>query len=154
MEQFKLDHSVNKAEQLCRESGARLTTKRKNLLALLIGSSIPQSAYELAEMYKKHYQDAIPAMSVYRMLDFFIEHNLVHKLNSTNKYLACDHIACEHHHEVPQFLICDQCHEVSEIGVKREIVDQLKESVMSTGFKLSHQQLELHGRCKACQLKA
>ena len=57
-------------------------------------------------------------MSVYRILDFLIHEELVHKLETASLYIACAHIACDHQHETPQFLICDRCFTVKEIGIK------------------------------------
>jgi len=140
-----------KAEAACHETGAKLTTKRKNVLSTLLRSEIPLSAYEIAEQYRQEFDEAIPPMSVYRMLDFMIEENLAHKLNSSNKYIACSHLACDHQHETPEFLICDNCHKVREIAIRTETIQALRDSVESADFYLSSPQLELHGICGACK---
>lgn len=113
-------------------------------------SEEPLSAYELADQFKADYQDSLSAMSAYRMLDFLMQANLVHKLETSGQYLACSHINCEHKHELPQFLICDQCHGVEEIGLSKQLIKELKDSIESTRFTLTSQQLELHGTCKDC----
>jgi Fur family zinc uptake transcriptional regulator len=51
---------------------------------------------------------------------------------------------------VPQFLICDQCHQVSEVGVQKEIIDALQISVENADFYLNSPELELHGVCRDC----
>ena len=145
------DHVVEQAERLCRESGARLTPKRRKVLLTLLREVAPMSAYDLAARYQETFGEPIPTMSVYRILDFLVQFKLAHKLDTTNKYLACAHIACDHRHEVPQFLICDQCHGVDEIGVGTALVEQLKQSVERTGFQLKRRQLELHGLCASCR---
>jgi Fur family zinc uptake transcriptional regulator len=139
------------AEKTCADKGIKLTKKRLNILACLMHSDEPLSAYEIAEKYKAEIGASIPAMSVYRMLDFLAEHALVHKLDSANKYIACSHISCSHEHQVPQFLICETCNSVTEIGVKSQVMDELRGSVEKLGFKLTTQQLELKGFCKNCQ---
>ena len=144
------DYVVAQAERTCSESGLRLTPKRRNVLLTLLRAGAPQSAYELAARYLADFGESIPAMSVYRMLDFLVQVKLAHKLDTTNQYLACAHITCDHQHEVPQFLICDQCHGVAEIGVGKALVEQLKQSVERTGFQLKRRQLELHGVCASC----
>jgi Fur family zinc uptake transcriptional regulator len=150
LNQAELERVIHKAEDSCMESGGRLTVKRKNILMALLSSDMPQSAYEIADYYKEKFKESIPVMSVYRMLEFLINESLVHKLVSTNKYIACSHIACSHDHEVPQFLICDQCHHVREVRVKKDIMDALKSSVENTEFYLNSPELELHGTCKSC----
>jgi len=90
-------------------------------------------------------------MSVYRMLKFLMQENLVHKLSLTNKYIACSHIACNHEHNIPQFLICDSCEQIQEVGVNKDIIQALRSSVENAEFSLNSPQLELHGTCKDCQ---
>ncbi|HVK99756.1 MAG TPA: transcriptional repressor [Dongiaceae bacterium] len=146
----QLQKALDRAEQNCRATGARLTEKRKHILQLLLQSGTPLSAYELASQYHETLGETIPAMSVYRMLDFLVEETLAHKLNSTNKYIACAHITCDHEHEVPQFLICDRCQSVKEIGISHTIINALDASVKKAGYVLTQPQIELHCLCKAC----
>lgn len=150
MKASELKRTLGAAEQACRVSGARLTEKRKNVLAVLLRSGKPLSAYEITEHYQRDHGEPIPAMSVYRMLEFLAEETLVHKLNSENKYLACSHIACDHHHQTPQFLICSGCRKVSEIAVKPEVFAALQETVQGAGFRLQSSQLELDCLCNDC----
>ncbi|GAB1256962.1 hypothetical protein NBRC116494_14640 [Aurantivibrio plasticivorans] len=146
---------LKSAEQTCSETGARLTAKRRNVLETLLRSRRALSPYEIADCYKEYFDDSLPVMSIYRMLDFLAEENLVHKLSSINKFIACSHIACDHTHDVPQFMICDSCEDVSEIGIKKEIIDAIRASLKQVDFTLGTPQLELHGVCKSCsQLKA
>ncbi len=144
------EQTLHKAQTECRRTGLRLTDKRCNVLKILLQVSEPLSAYDIADHYKSEYGEALSAMSAYRMLDFLLQAGLVHKLETTNQYLACSHIACEHEHRVPQFLICDQCHNVKEVGLRKKLLNELKASIEDTGFKLSSQQLELHGLCADC----
>lgn len=146
-----LDDIIKHAHQICSDSGVKFTTKREHVLSALIQASEAMSAYELAEKYRELFEQSIPAMSVYRILDFLAEHSLVHKLTSANKYIACSHITCSHTHNVPQFLICEICNSVSEISVKKSVMGELTTSVEKTGFKLSTTQLELKGICQSCQ---
>ena len=76
---------------------------------VLLASATPLSAYEIVDRYKTQFQESLPVMSVYRMLDFLIQEKLVHKLETAGQYMSCAHIACDHQHETPQFLICDRC---------------------------------------------
>lgn len=138
------------AEEQCTQAGARLTPKRKRVLKTLIQAKSPLSAYEITDQYNKTYEDDIAPMSVYRMLDFLMSQELVHKLESTNKFLVCSHILCDHGHGTSQFLICSQCDQVYEVALKKEVIDALKNSADSVDFDLSNKQIELVGRCKVC----
>ncbi len=141
---------ISKAADICNESGGRLTEKRQRILELLLHSDTPLSAYEVADRYNKTADRSIPVMSVYRILDFLESEQLVHKLSSANKYVACAHIACTHSHEVPQFLICRSCESVKEIGIKKSIVDELSAHVRTAGYTLMNSQLELDCLCEKC----
>lgn len=154
MKASQLKQTLGKAEQSCRASGARLTEKRRNILAILLRAKTPLSAYEIADCYGSDYGESIPAMSVYRMLDFLAAENLAHKLNSENKYLACGHIACDHSHETPQFLICNRCNKVREIGIKPEVIAALRDTVEGSGYRLLTSQLELDCLCEDCARSA
>ncbi len=150
----EIDQIIKKSQEACASTGAKLTHKRKNVLTVLVASAIPLSAYEIVEHYKAQFQESLPVMSVYRMLDFLIQEKLVHKLETSGQYMSCAHITCEHQHETPQFLICDRCGSVKEIGIKKHIIEELERSIQNTGFALTHKQLELHGICKKCQPQA
>ena len=117
--------SCSQADAASIKAGVKLTPKRKSILALLLGSQTPLSAYELADQFKAECGQSIPPMSVYRMLDFLTENNLAHKLTSENKFISCAHSTCSHEHEVPQFLICEKCHQVREIGIKKDVFNAL-----------------------------
>jgi Fur family zinc uptake transcriptional regulator len=142
---------IDQAENACIEQGVKLTPKRKAVLLILLENEQPQSAYEISDLYQKKLSEKIPAMSVYRMLEFLIEQGLVHKLASTNKFLACSHITCSHSHQTPQFLICDQCQSVSEVGIDTTLIQALEKSIHQKHFQLNSPQLELHGVCERCQ---
>lgn len=146
----QIEAIVAKAKAECEKAGVKLTLKRQNILSVLLLSSAPLSAYEIVDTYREQYGESLPAMSVYRILNFLVENRLVHKLETTNQFLACAHISCDHEHEIPQFLICDRCHSVIEVGLRKTLVKELHESVQRTGFKMTSQQLELHGICAVC----
>lgn len=146
-----IDQIIKKFQSVCTLSGVKLTRKRQNVLMVLLSSKKPLSAYEISRKHQDLFNEPIPVMSVYRMLDFLVKEKLVHKLETVNQYIACAHITCNHQHETPQFLICDSCHAVQEVGVKKSIITELEQSIRSTGFELAHQQLELYGLCQNCQ---
>lgn len=141
---------INSAEAHCQKRGTRLTEKRKHVLSGLVSSEKALSAYELIDYCKDEYSEKIPAMSIYRILDFLQGEHLVHKLNLANKYVACSHITCDHEHEVAQFLICNECSQVKEIAIKRALVDSLKKNVEDADYQLLSTQIELNCLCQSC----
>lgn len=150
MPDIDVNRILTRADQLCSGAGVRLTEKRKRILELLVESGVPLSAYEVAEAYNRSAETSMPAMSVYRILDFLASEQLVHKLASHNKYIACAHIACAHPHRIPQFLICRKCKAVKEIGIEKSLVDNLSRQVSKAGYTLLDSPLELDCLCENC----
>lgn len=147
----KVQYIINHAEQHCQSHGARLTDKRKHVLSGLLQSDKALSAYELIDFCKAEYGETILAMSVYRILDFLQNEHLIHKLHLTNKYVACAHIACDHEHAVPQFLVCGQCQKVEEISIKKSTIKELQKNVQQAGFHLVDPQFEMNCICETCK---
>lgn len=147
-------HEVNsilkQAEAHCKQHGARLTTKRKLVLSALLQSRRALSAYELSDLCAERCGEVIPAMSIYRILEFLEGEHLVHRLKLANKYVACSHIHCDHDHGIPQFLICEQCSKVKEVRIKPDTIEDFMSSVKHAGFRLKTPQLEMNCLCEDC----
>ena len=150
MNKVTINKTLNRAEKICTEKGGRLTAKRKDILEILVASECPLSAYEVTEIFNQKNDNKMQPMSVYRMMEFLISANLVHKLKSINKFLACSHINCQHDHEIPQFLMCQKCHSVKEIGVDRKIIDEISQNIQSAGYQLLNEQIEFDCLCSDC----
>ena len=147
---INIDGVIQKAEDYCRANGARLTTKRKQILTGLVESKKALSAYELIDFCQQRFDVKMPAMSVYRILEFLEDQHLVHKLNLANKYVACNHVGCDHADSVPQFLICRNCSKVKEISINQSTISQLSETAKNAGYDLYTPQLELNCLCEGC----
>jgi len=146
----QLNKNIEFSEKYCQEKGERLTKKRKLVLRTLLTSKKAISAYELVDDCKKHYNEIISAMTVYRALEFLQAQGLAHRLELANKYVACSHIVCQHQNKPSQFLICNQCSRVQEIDVDLSMLKGLREVTNKTGFHLSDSPLELNGVCNKC----
>lgn len=143
--QHTTENQVFKARQFCEDKGARFTILREKVYALLLEQQGAVGAYELLDSLKLTESNAKPA-TVYRTLDFLLEFGLIHKIESTNAFVACHHFDCNH---PVQFLICDVCGDVREIqsvGLK----DTLDKQAMTVGFNVIKQTIEAHGTCANC----
>ena len=148
----ELDVLLRAAEVACAENGARLTQRRRQVLSELMQSSSPLSAYEVLDLCNRSTTSTMPAMSVYRILDFLEQQQLVHRLSSSSKYVSCAHIACDHKHvHKTHFLLCDGCSSVEEVDATEEASEALEQMARTVGFKLTTQQFELSGICTTCQ---
>jgi len=150
MQIAKIKAILDSAEKQCQLKGVRLTHKRKVVLKGLVSSKTAMTAYELVDYCKRELGETIPAMSVYRILEFLENENLVHKLKLANRYVACIHITCDHRHAVPQFLICTECHRVEEVDISRSTMGVLRRNVESAGFELVSEQIEVDCICLNC----
>jgi len=142
---------IEHAETQCQHRGTRLTDKRKTVLMGLLRSQQALSAYELIDVCREKLGEKLSPMSMYRILEFLEEEQLVHKLKLANRYVACTHITCDHQHEVSQFLICIQCYRVEETGISKSMLSSLKSNVKKVGFELVSPQLEINCLCGDCR---
>jgi len=145
---------VEIAERECRDHGVRVTKKRINVFSVLLSSKKAISAYELVDLYEQTFEEPVPVITVYRVLDYLQQTNLVHKLETANKYVACTHIDCNKTHPASQFLICKRCQKVKELSISALRFDELKQTIEQAGFHLDNPQLEMNCICRVCYTKA
>ena len=136
---------VDAVAAACAARGLRLTPLRLTVLRLVAASAKPVKAYDLLDRLKDDRAGAAPP-TVYRALDFLLEHGFIHKLESINAYVSCHHP--EEAHQVP-FLICDACASAEEICDDR-VAKLLGAQAHERGFRPRAQTLEVHGLCARC----
>jgi len=141
-----VEQAMQNAERICRERGLRFTAQRKRVLELVWGSHKPVGAYDILECLQQEGQKAAPP-TVYRALEFLIEADLVHRLDSLNAFVGC---ADQHVPHSGQFLICQSCRSVTEFD-DRDISGLIEKSAAAQGFTALHQTLEVQGTCQSCQ---
>jgi Fur family transcriptional regulator, zinc uptake regulator len=139
------DDFLREVAAVCRERGLRFTALREHVLRLIAESPRPLKAYELLELMRDEHGPAAPP-TVYRALDFLLEHGFIHKLESINAFVGCHHPRVQH--SVP-FLICDRCHATVELEDER-VTELLREQAHALGFRPQAQTLEVHGLCARC----
>lgn len=140
---------VREVERLCEQRGLRLTPIRAHALQLIADAGRPVKAYDLLDQMKETHDSAAPP-TIYRALDFLLEHGFIHKLASINAYVGCHHPGAEAH-AVP-FLICDKCQSATELE-DEAIVASLDKRARALGFVPQAQTLEVHGVCAQCARK-
>lgn len=144
-------HTVNAqlslAEELCEQSGRRLTPIRRKVLELLLrqeGRSL--KAYELLEAMRNIHPGSAPP-TVYRALDFLVEAGLIHRLDAVNAWIAC-HDAGGAPHDL--LVVCTHCGAVAEIS-DPVMSARLAERVALTGFRPTSHETEIRALCAKCQ---
>jgi Fur family transcriptional regulator, zinc uptake regulator len=137
-----LDH----ADQICKAKGARLTDLRREVLGLILDSEAPTGAYDLLDRLRATRHGAAPP-TVYRALEFLLEHGLIHKLESMSSYVGCvSHGDADH---AAQFLICRTCGQVTELD-DHELAHALADAAKRLGFTVGKATIEAEGRCATC----
>ena len=134
------------AEARCAAAEERLTPARLAAYAELLACKRPVSAYELIALLEDRQQRKIAPLTVYRHLDFLIRVGLVHRIESTQSYSACDHP--EHAHE-SGYLLCSSCGDADEVE-SRMLESTLREIADERGFKPENATVEIKGLCKSC----
>lgn len=134
------------AEQHCRQQGVRLTPLRREVLALILSAKKPVGAYDLLAQLGHDDRPAAPP-TVYRSLDFLMEHGFIHRLASINAYLSCCHPA--HRHQ-SIFLICTACQRTDELPVG-QLATPLQALTAQQQFQVAQSLIELSGLCQDCQ---
>ncbi len=147
----EIDSALQAAENHCQHQGKRLTQQRRQILSVILSVDTPATAYQLLDLLKKDHLPNAQPPTIYRALEFFIDANLIHRIEANNTYIACDHIQCSHAHQLTQFLLCDVCGSVAETTLKSKQLSAMQESAEQYGFSLNDHSLELHGICQQCQ---
>lgn len=144
--------AMSSAEIVCAQRGARLTDLRRQVLELIWDSHAPIGAYTLIEKLSRaranQGEDArVAPPTVYRALDFLIDHGLIHRIESLNAFVGCAEPERPHR---GYFLICDDCgaaHELAGDSVDRG----LKDRADTLDFAIRRITIEVAGVCAACR---
>lgn len=134
------------AERHCARRGLRLTPVRRRVLELIWRSHRPSGAYELLEQLAAEGRRPSPP-TVYRALEFLLQHTLIHRVNSRNAFVGCSSPGDEH---MAQIFLCDRCGvaiEQADPSLNRQILDKARDM----RFLLHSQTVELTGLCPQCQ---
>lgn len=124
-----------------------LTTRQEQVLAALQASTEPKTAYELLDNLSEQGFRAPP--QIYRALTRLTELGHVHRLESLNAFVACDHTGCDDKHP-SVFLICNRCRQVLEVQAQ-SVLNGLDRVTDEAGFRLNQAVVELSGVCRGCE---
>lgn len=134
------------AEDRCKRQGERLTVARLAAYAELLASKNALSAYDLIARLEKRQSRKIAPLTVYRHLEFLTRVGLVHRIETNQSYLPCDHP--QHTHE-SQYLLCTDCGNVEEVHSKT-LENTLEKIAAKHGFRPVKAVVELKGICSDC----
>ena len=93
------------------EKDLRFTPLRQRVLELVWSSHKPVGAYALLDQLRDEDLGSAPP-TIYRALDFLIEHGLIHRIERMNAFIGCSHPGEAHR---GFFLICGECGNAEEL---------------------------------------
>ena len=142
---ISLDEALKKAEIICNKKGVKLTKLRQKVLTLILKNHGYVKAYDLLNDLKKSDASAKPP-TVYRSLDFLMEHGFIHKIQSLNAFVGCSH---PDEHEDCYFLICKECKNIEEC-CSNTVKKVLTSTSGKNNFSPNQVTLEITGICQDC----
>lgn len=158
---------LDRADALCTRQGGRMTQQRREILGLILDAKTPVGAYDLLEKIKTPDRRPAPP-TVYRALDFLLEHGLIHRIERLSAFVPCTHLLhdapghdpdhChDHDHDTclhtAQFLICKSCKSVTEIA-DSSLLTTLRGICREQDFVMQGASIEVVGLCADCAAKA
>ncbi len=137
---------ATQVESACQRRGVQLTPLRRRVADILSGSSAPLGAYAIMEELSRREGKRVAPPTVYRTLDFFLEHGFVHKIESLNAYRPCEHLGHAHH---GMLLICETCGRSEEVDAD-DVTRMIAATAAGAEFTLRRVMVEAQGLCGRC----
>ena len=127
---------------------ARKLTKNQNVvLDALKRAGKPLSAYQVLGADGVREQGVKAPLTVYRALEKLIEGGHVHRVQTLNAFVYCEHGP---HAEPAAFMICADCKRTIEVPTA-EVNRTLADAARREGFSIERVHIEIAGRCDACR---
>lgn len=141
-----INTALERAIRICKEKNTRLTATRKQVLKFIWESHKPIGAYDLLpKLGEAGFNSAPP--TVYRALEFLLEMQLIHRINSLNAFIGCSHPEETH---ANCFFICKSCGVAKEIS-SSPLIDMRLNLETELGLQVNEQIAEFAGICPTCQ---
>lgn len=141
------EDALARAESLCAQNGLRLTDLRRRVLEILLADHRAMGAYDILEELGHDGTRAQPP-TVYRALEFLTDAGLAHRVHMLNAFVACAQAGDAHQ---PAFLICNDCHGVSETQLADTVATLGLGAGDGDGFRPAAAVVEVPGQCLACR---
>ncbi|MEM6596463.1 MAG: Fur family transcriptional regulator [Pseudomonadota bacterium] len=130
--------------------GRRGEMMQSDVMKALKGADEPLSAYDIIAALRNSYPKLAPT-TVYRALKALMENGRIHRVESLNAYMPCQHAhSDEQTQQHPSILsICDDCGSVEESAAP-DLFSKLGRIMGKSGFTPERHVIEVHGRCADC----
>lgn len=128
----------------CLDSGRIATPQRMSIIDELCSARKNLSAYDLRDSLKDK-GHSFNISTIYRVLDFWIDVGVVHKMDSSNTYLVCNDNHTNHFHVLLHCTSCKSVQESCQLSAQLSLPNSNKFSVNDS------QAVEINGVCNKCQ---
>ena len=139
-----------RVERSCLHQGFQLTPLRRQVLSIFSDSVAPLGAYAILQELARREDKPVAPPTIYRTLEFFLEHGFIHKIETLNAYAPCEHLGHAHHGMLLICAICGRSEEVEDPAALRAI----GLAAASAGFELRRVTVEAQGLCRKCAVGA
>tara|TARA_R110001592_G_scaffold81299_2_gene241366 strand:+ start:471 stop:896 length:426 start_codon:yes stop_codon:yes gene_type:complete len=126
--------------------GPALTRNQQAVLTALKGADKPLTAYDVLGLPAIRKAGMKAPLTIYRALDKLMDRGLVHRIESLNAFIHCDHGPHEH---ATGFLICTDCGRTLEVHLEA-CETHLAGRARDQGFAVDDVRVEMTGRCPDC----
>ena len=130
--------------------GPSLTRNQQAVLTALKGADKPLTAYDVLGLPAIRKAGMKAPLTIYRALDKLIDRGLVHRIESLNAFVHCDHGPHDH---ATGFLICTDCGRTLEVHLEA-CETHLAGRARDQGFAVDDVRVEMTGRCPECAARA
>lgn len=137
--------------KLLSDQELKITHLRKEVLDIFLSSKKPLSAYEVLNKLKKSRPNAEPP-TVYRVIEYFVQKEIIHRIETGNKYVFCSHLENFNAHPQGILFLCEKC------GSSYEIIDDdflkfIKKFSKIHQLSINELLVEMKGICQKCLLE-
>jgi Fur family zinc uptake transcriptional regulator len=141
---------TDRLKTMVADNGLKMTALRQDLLEIFLKTKKPISAYDALDLLKHKRPNAKPP-TVYRVIEYFVEKKIIHRVETGNKFVCCTQLSHSDvaHHGI--LFLCEAC------GSTQEFVDDAFIPFLTAFCDRRKLQLntdapiELKGLCFACR---
>lgn len=144
--------AINKYDEykkILASKSQRITIPRLKVLHVLGANSKPLTISEIHELLNKDSKKKIDLVTVYRILNLFVDLSLVAEVNFGDEFKRYEMLKHGHHHH---HIVCKICNKVECLNIC--ILKELEESVKQKGYSQITHSLEFFGICSSCAAKS
>jgi Fur family zinc uptake transcriptional regulator len=116
------------------------------VLDVFSAAAAPLGAYAILEELSHREGKQVAPPTVYRTLEFLLEHGFVHKIESLNAFAPCEHLGHAHH---GMLVLCEACGRSEEIE-DDAVMQAVTLTASRSGFRPRRVMVEAKGLCRRC----